>query len=175
MIERSSLIKRALLPACAMPLVLVLSGAANAPRTVAIFDFALDDTSLAGQMQGESKADLDRLHALRGELSDILAKSGGYTPVPVSPEIMRQADDSNLLACGGCELKLAKQAGAQLSGVGWVQKVSELILNLNVQIRDVDTGALVAGGSVDIRGDTDESWSRGIAYLAQEHLLSGQK
>ena len=52
-----------------------------------------------------------------------------------------------------------------MSVIGWVQKVSQLILNINVVIRDVETGNVMPAGSVDIRGDTDESWTRGVAYL----------
>jgi hypothetical protein len=62
--------------------------------------------------------------------------------------------------------------GAQLVVIPWVQKVSNLILNINVTILDAATGRVVAGGSVDIRGNTDESWSRGLSYLARERLLA---
>jgi hypothetical protein len=52
-----------------------------------------------------------------------------------------------------------------------VQKVSDLILNINLVIEDAKTGKQVAGGSVDIRGNTDESWSRGLRFLFEEHVL----
>ena len=52
-----------------------------------------------------------------------------------------------------------------------MQKVSNLILNINLQVRDVGTGRLVAAGSVDIRGNTDESWRRGVAYLLEHRIL----
>jgi hypothetical protein len=53
-----------------------------------------------------------------------------------------------------------------------VQKVSNLILNINVTIRDVATRALVFAGSVDIRGNTDDSWRHGIRYLLENRLLA---
>lgn len=40
-----------------------------------------------------------------------------------------------------------------------------LILNLNIEIKDVATGQLVYNKSVDLRGNTDESWLRGIRYM----------
>ena len=49
----------------------------------------------------------------------------------------------------------------------WVQKVSNLILNINIQIRDVQSGLIVLTRSVDIRGNTDVSWLRGVRYLAR--------
>ena len=44
----------------------------------------------------------------------------------------------------------------------WVQKVSKLILNINVEVRSVATGETVCVKSVDIRGNTDETWLRGV-------------
>jgi hypothetical protein len=55
-----------------------------------------------------------------------------------------------------------------------VQKVSDLILNINVYMADVAAGKLVFVHSVDIRGNTDESWTRGITYLVKNYLLVGQ-
>ena len=43
-----------------------------------------------------------------------------------------------------------------------MQKVSNLILNINIYVRDAETGDLVAAASADIRGNTDKSWSRGV-------------
>ena len=63
--------------------------------------------------------------------------------------------------------------GADLAAVGWVQKVSNLILNVNMQIREVGSGRLVRAGSVDIRGNTDEAWRRGIVYLFERRLYPG--
>jgi Protein of unknown function (DUF2380) len=73
--------------------------------------------------------------------------------------------------CKGCEIAIADRLGADLALVGWVQKVSNLILNINVAIREVPSRELVFAGSVDIRGNTDESWQRGIRYLLKNRLL----
>jgi hypothetical protein len=56
----------------------------------------------------------------------------------------------------------------------WVQKVSNLILNLNIQIRDVHSGLIMQNKSVDIRGNTDTSWLRGIRYMARSMEEKGQ-
>jgi hypothetical protein len=49
--------------------------------------------------------------------------------------------------------------------MGTVQKVSNLILNINVYMEDVQTG------SVDIRGNTDESWRHGLDYMLRHYLF----
>ena len=46
-----------------------------------------------------------------------------------------------------------------------VQKVSNLILNMNLYLADPATEKLTFLKSVDIRGNTDKSWSRSLRYL----------
>jgi len=53
-----------------------------------------------------------------------------------------------------------------------VQKVSNLILNMNVYVREADSGRLAAAASADFRGNTDESWSRALDWLARNRLLA---
>ena len=139
---------------------------AGAPRTAA-FDFELDDTSLQGAMRGVDAADQARLRRLDGQLRAALTQSSRYDVVVVA------ADPSapSWWTCDGCEVDAARKAGAKFSVVGWVQKVSNLILNINIVIRDVATGQRVAAGSVDIRGDTDESWTHGLAFLLRNRIL----
>jgi hypothetical protein len=48
-----------------------------------------------------------------------------------------------------------------------VQKVSNLILNINVEVRSVATGETLYVKSVDIRGNTDETWLRGLRRLVE--------
>jgi Protein of unknown function (DUF2380) len=45
-----------------------------------------------------------------------------------------------------------------------VQKVSNLILNLNIEV-STGNGEPLYSTSVDIRGNTDESWLRGVRRL----------
>jgi hypothetical protein len=53
-----------------------------------------------------------------------------------------------------------------------VQKVSNLILSLNIYLRDARTGRLVTSMSADFRGNTDESWQRTASYLLRNRLLA---
>ena len=73
--------------------------------------------------------------------------------------------------CGGCEIDYGKQLNAKL--VAWieVQKVSNLILNMNVFVADVSTAKFVFKRSVDIRGNTDESWTRSLTFLMKRYFL----
>jgi hypothetical protein len=151
-------------------LAVVLSAGSVAraePPKAAVFPFELDDTSLQGSMPGQDAGDGARLARLDTQLREALANSGRYVPIVVPAE----PGGRELWTCNGCEVDLARKAGAAFSVVGWVQKVSNLILNINLVVRDAATGQRVAAGSVDIRGDTDESWTRGLSYLLRNRVL----
>jgi hypothetical protein len=146
------------------------AGAAEPPR-LAVFDFEMIDTSLPGQFYGSSAAEGERLSRVGEQLRKELGESGKFEILDISP-VNAAAHQSNLQACGGCDVKLARQLNADLEMTGVVQKVSNLILNINVYLRDVHTGRLAAVASVDMRGNTDESWSRATRYLIRERLLA---
>lgn len=84
---------------------------------------------------------------------------------PAAPLIERLKASYDLRACNGCELDIAKALGAERVALCWVQKVSNLILNLNIEVRDAAGGKTLYAKSVDIRGNTDESWLRGVRRL----------
>jgi hypothetical protein len=157
------------LAATAGVLLSAASAHADAPLA-ATFAFQLDDTSLQGEMRGHDAGDLVRLSRLDAQLRDGLAKSGRYTPMAVPTN----AGEQSWWTCDGCEIDPARKAGAKISVIGWVQKVSNLILNINIVMRDVGTGQRIAAGSVDIRGDTDESWTHGLSFLLRNRILGGQ-
>jgi len=43
---------------------------------------------------------------------------------------------------------------------------------VNLYLRDVHTGELVTMVSADMRGNTDESWTRATGYLIRNRLLA---
>ncbi len=102
-----------------------------------------------------------------------LEASGRYTFVSIpADKAGKIAAGPEIGACGGCEFGYGKELGADT--VAWivVQKVSDLILNINVYMANVAAGKLAFVHSVDIRGNTDESWTRGLTYLVKNYLLA---
>jgi hypothetical protein len=69
-------------------------------------------------------------------------------------------------------MRLAQRIGAELAITGTVQKVSNLILNMNIYVRDTSSRATIAAMSADMRGNTDESWSRALHWLVHNRLLA---
>ncbi|NPU11664.1 DUF3280 domain-containing protein [Bradyrhizobium sp. 83012] len=146
------------------------SARAEAPK-VAVFDFELIDTSLQGEVQGPRQDEQARLTHAAEQLRSALQESGRFRVLDIAP-VNDAAHHSNLQACGGCDVKLAGDIGADLAITGTVQKVSNLILNMNIYLRDARTGKPVAAMTADMRGNTDESWTRTMAWLIRNRLLA---
>ena len=145
--------------------------AAAEPSKVAVFDFELLDTSLQGAVKGPQADEQRRLKDVTEQLRKGLTQSGNFVVLDIAP-VNAAAQTSNLQSCGGCDVEYAQKLGADLSITGLVQKVSALILNLNIYLRDVHTGKLITAMSADFRGNTDESWSRAMSYLIRNRLLA---
>ncbi len=141
------------------------------PRRVVVFDFELIDTSLEGEVSGTRPDQERRLAMIGDQLRRLLADSGRYLVVDHAPAAARIAEVGYLRACNGCEAAIARELGAELAITGTVQKVSNLILNINLYVRDSTTAARLRAISVDIRGNTDQTWSRGLSYLVRNRLL----
>jgi hypothetical protein len=161
-------IMRALI--CFAALLLTGSVALADPPKLAVFDFELIDTSLPGEFYG-SKPEEARLVRISEQLRKALIESGRFQVLDIAP-VRDAARHANLQACGDCDLKLAGELGAELEITGMVQKVSNLIINLNIYLRDVKTGTMIAAASADMRGNSDEAWSRTMSYLIRNRLLA---
>ena len=157
-------------PALLLSLMMAVPAYADPPKA-AVFDFELIDTSLQGEVAGPNTGEHDRLMRAGQQLRRELAESGKFQVLDIAP-VSVAAHGSNLQACGGCDVQLALKLGADLAMTGVVQKVSALILNINIYVRDTQSGQLIASMSVDLRGNTDESWSRAMNYLLRNRLLA---
>jgi len=144
------------------------AGAAASSARVAFFGFRLINTSLEPTTAVEDA----RIRQLDELFRQKLGTSGRYTLVTVPQELQQQiAAGPGIDNCNGCERDLARQVGAERAAWGTVQKVSNLILNINVYMRDAESGTMTFVRSVDIRGNNDESWQRGLDYLMRHYLL----
>lgn len=138
------------------------------PRTIAILEFELIDDTGDTAARAAQEA---RLRMISDQLRRELSSRGLYAVLDNAPAaglIETARARHNLHACNGCELDIGAALGADRVLTGWVQKVSNLILNINIEIRNVATGEIVLKKSVDIRGNTDVSWSRGVSHLVRD-------
>ncbi|MGH9176475.1 MAG: DUF3280 domain-containing protein [Vicinamibacterales bacterium] len=149
--------------------ILLLPGpndAQEAPRRVAVFDVELWDTS----GEGERPEQAARLAMLGDVLRTRLAESSGYVLVDlarVRPEI---AASLRLFRRGGCQLELARKAGARYALNVFVRKMSTLIQEIALILADVERDEVVAFYSVSIRNNSDDAWRRGLLFLLEHRL-----
>jgi hypothetical protein len=140
----------------------------NAVPKVAFFGFQLINTSL----ELTTNSELHRLDMLNELFRERLDNSGRFKIVPVPPDTQQRiAAGPEISGCNGCERDYAKSIGADWAAWGTVQKVSNLILNINLYMEDAASGKLEFVKSVDIRGNTDESWRHGLDYMLRHYLF----
>jgi hypothetical protein len=140
----------------------------NVSPRIGFFGFHLINTSLEQTTAAEDR----RIRELDDMFREKLEASGRFKLVAIPPDIQKEiAAGPEIGNCNGCERDFAKRVDADRAAWGSVQKVSNLILNINVYMTDVQTGKPAFTRSVDIRGNTDESWRRGLDYLLRHYLL----
>jgi hypothetical protein len=163
-------LKRILFAALLVAPILGLGSVAeSAPAArVAFFGFQLINSSLEPTTPAEDA----RIRMLDDLLRDRLKNSGRFEIVPIPPALSAKlAAGPAISGCNGCEREAARAAGADWAAWGTVQKVSNLILNINLYMEDAQTGKMEFVKSVDIRGNTDESWHHGLDYMLRHYLL----
>jgi len=141
-------------------------GAACAAQSAAIFPFEIFDTS------GEApQPDLnERLALATRVLSEVLAKTGRYSPIDLAPFSAEITATAPRYQCGDCFLPVARKAGAAVAVVPVVHKVSSLITSMDIWIIDVSSGAGAAHLGGQIRGDTAEAYEHGVRFLVRNRL-----
>jgi uncharacterized protein DUF2380 len=136
---------------------------------VAFFGFYLINTSLEPTKPEEEA----RLRMLDSFLQEQLRASGRFAFVAVPPDILENiAAGPRIENCNGCERDYAMMIDGDWAAWGTVQKVSNLILNVNFYLENVKTGNFEFARSVDIRGNTDDDWRRGLDYMLRSYILN---
>ena len=146
---------------------------AAAADTVAVFPFELLDSSQEGEIILKVKPEeTKRLELLALDLAKRLAETKRFEVVPVTGLAAEFKAAAPLHKCNGCEVDLAKKSGAKYAMLGLVQKFSDTLLSVSIQVVDAQTGAIKAY-SAGVQGNTDEAWLRGVSYLVRNRLMEG--
>ena len=133
----------------------------------AVFDFEMINTNRADG--NASLAEVKRLALVSNLLRRKLTETGNYVIVDTGPAASLLKASIPLHGCNGCETDIARGLGAEISFTGTVHKVSNLILMINLTVRNVATGETIDVVRVNIRGNSDKSWSRGISYIFRNY------
>ncbi len=139
------------------------------PPTLAIVGFELLENEPDPSREADQQRRLGMIHA---QIQTALAEAGLYRVVALEParDVLERlrARHEYLYRCDPCLTEVGRALDVDLVAAGWVQKVSNLILNINIVIRDAREDRLVLTKSVDIRGNTDETWARGVRFLVRD-------
>jgi Protein of unknown function (DUF2380) len=153
---------------CAITPVFCGAAQPTAPKSAAVMELELIDDMSAYEDPAVIDAENRRITLTSEALRRELDQRALYRVVdnrPAADLIANLKARENLRDCNGCEIDIGKALGADVIVIGWVQKVSNLILNINLQVKDVRTGEMLYAKSVDLRSNTDDSWLRGIRHL----------
>jgi hypothetical protein len=137
------------------------------PEPIAIFDVELWDTT----GEGYEAAHAERLQVLSQLAHDRFQASERYRVVDLTPVSTSIERNRPLFRCGGCQLAIARQAGAGLALNVIVRRMSTLVQEISVILADVRSDEIVASHSVSIRNDSLEAWRRGLLYILDNQLL----
>jgi hypothetical protein len=156
---------------CALLAALTPARLEAASLKAAFFPFEFIDSGQGLSGSAPPAEEAARLARAGDLLKQRLTASGPYEPVDLKGVSQAIAGSPALRDCERCANEIAHSAGAEIAIVGYVQKVSNLILNINIRISNADSGQVLAAASADIRGNTDESWTRGVEWLVKNRLL----
>ncbi len=143
--------------------------AADLPKLI-LYGIQLQDTSHEGELDGIREDQQKRLKLLDAEAKALFSATGHYELVDVSSVADEIEKLSPLQRCNGCDIEIAKRFGADYVVLGVVYKVSNIILEIHLYLRDVKTGQVLIHMHTNIRGNTDDSWLRGLRWLVKNRL-----
>jgi Protein of unknown function (DUF2380) len=143
--------------------------AADPLRSLVVLDFELVDEANNPLTKAAQEV---RLRNATAQVQRELAERQLYRVTNPEPSHALQRALRNqqeyLYRCDDCAEQVGKLMGVDLVMSTWVQKVSELILNVNVQIYDVKAQKVMFSKSVDMRGNDDVSWTRAVRFLVRD-------
>jgi Protein of unknown function (DUF2380) len=137
----------------------------GARQRLAVLPFEIDDNS--GEAGAPDRHDA-MLRSVTRIVSEKIASDGLFEVVPearVAKAVAAVDPGTYLRRCNGCELDIAKRAGADRVLIGWLFKMSSLVMSLHVVMKDAATGDIIYAKTFDFRGDNQKSWKRAADYM----------
>lgn len=163
---QTSLILGVLLLAAAMSVA--PKAVASEAETLLVLDYEFDGDPGDATMLAERKRRMARMSDV---LRTALGAAGLYRVIDspaLRAQIARVGATQYLHRCNGCELDLARAAGARYVLIPWVFRMSQLVVTMHFEVKDVSTGKLVMKRALDFRNDADASWEREIKFLIRD-------
>jgi Protein of unknown function (DUF2380) len=140
---------------------------ARSSGMLAVLPFEIDDNS--GEVGAPGRhdamlADLTRFIGAR------IAAAGLFEVVDedrVAKAVAAANPGTYLRRCNGCERDIAASVGADHVAIGWLFKMSTLVMSLHVVVKEVATGNIIYAHTFDFRGDNEKAWQRAADYMVE--------
>ncbi len=145
----------------------------EAGAKVAFLGLVFIDTSTEGAYNGVREDEVERIAKMEDLVRERMV-SEGFEILDNAAVQEELGSIQNPADCYGCDVRMGEELGADYVLTGEVQKVSNLILSMNLVLRDVPEGKMMRGLSVDIRSNTDDSWARGVNYIFKNHFFPAE-
>lgn len=143
---------------------------AHAAEKIVVFPLEVPDFIAEGEYIPKPAKEGPRAGLATDELRSLIAATGQYEVVDLSPYAAELKEAQPLYKCNGCAVDLAKKYGARYAVMGLVEKASDTLLNMNLEVVDVVEGKVVQRGSTIIQGNTDDMWLRGVRWLMKNRI-----
>lgn len=147
------------------------SHAEGSSPTIAIFYFDFVDHVNSNRVMPLKEA-TERVAALSALLRKKITDSDRYRVIGIDPGQEKTEGTNCPPLCVGFERKVSKAMGAELWMGSLVARVSPLIHSTTITINDAATGEPVWGRSMEVRGNTEKAWSRGLRSILRNYLFA---
>jgi hypothetical protein len=145
-----------------------ISSAGDPPRQrLAVLPFEIEDRS--GEAGPSTRYDA-MLETLTKVVTEKIAADRVYEVVPtdrVAAAVTAANPGTYLRGCNGCERDIARSVGADQVLIGWIFKMSTLVLSLHVVVKDVDSGKVLYARVFDLRGDNERAWTHAAENMVR--------
>ncbi len=137
---------------------------------VAFLGLGFVDMSTEGAYNGVRADETERLSMVE-RLVEQRFLDEGLTLVDLAPIESKLANIANPGQCYGCDIRFGQALDADYAVAGSVHKISNLIVSMNLSVKDVRTGETLRAMAVDVRSNTDTSWRRGMTYILKNGVF----
>jgi len=160
--------------AAALLSLLLLAGATmpasadHGPVKVAVLDAVLIYVTIP---QPLTDGEIARLEKYTNSLRNYFDEHEGYELVEhtgLDELVKKHVQGVRIERCDRCNANIARDLGADRIFLPWIYKTSELILQMNLDMRDDDTGRLTMREVVHMRGNADQTWDRGFLTMSRK-------
>lgn len=141
---------------------------AASDERLAVLPFEIVDNTPVPGGNNRNEQMLDKLTHF---IAEQIGQAGIFQVTPQSEvnDAVRTAQLGTYIhTCNDCEFDIARQIEADKVLVGWIYKMSILVLTMHIEIKDVTSQKTIISKAYDFRGDNEKAWLRAAKYMVRD-------